>query len=82
MVAMIHDNTELPMIDVRGIYLGSGRKHKLMYKKRVYELQGAPYSRCTSDVPPAMRAMFERYNDTDYGYSPVLCNELCVQAYV
>ncbi|CAF2128500.1 unnamed protein product, partial [Rotaria magnacalcarata] len=34
MVAMIHDNTQLPLIDIVGIELALGRKHKLGYKKK------------------------------------------------
>ena len=82
MVAMIHDNTELPMIEVAGIHLAPGRRHKLTYKKRTYHLLPAPYTKCTETIPPVMRAYFDQYRGSNYSYSQELCNLLCVQAYV
>jgi hypothetical protein len=34
MVAMVHDNAQVPVIDIAGIELAPGRKHKLGYKKK------------------------------------------------
>ncbi|CAF1520876.1 unnamed protein product [Rotaria sp. Silwood1] len=82
MVAMIHDNTELPLIEVAGIQLDPGRKHKFGYKKRTYESLSSPYSDCTNEVSLAMQAMFNRYAGADYAYSQVLCYMTCVQAYI
>ncbi|CAF4941276.1 unnamed protein product [Rotaria sp. Silwood1] len=82
MVAMIHDNTELPLIEVAGIQLDPGRKHKFGYKKRTYESLPSPYSDCTNEVSLAMQAMFNRYAGADYAYSQVLCYMTCVQAYM
>ncbi|CAF0965271.1 unnamed protein product [Rotaria sordida] len=82
MVAMIHDNTELPLIDVAGILLKTGLKHKLSYKKKTHQLLPSPYSDCTNKVPLAMKAMFDRYAGADYAYSQILCYILCVQTYV
>ncbi len=82
MVAMIHDNTELPLIAIAGIELAPGRRHKLSFKKRTYNLLSYPYSDCTTKIPLVMQAMFNRYQGADYAYSPVLCNLLCTQTYV
>ncbi|CAF1004824.1 unnamed protein product [Rotaria sp. Silwood1] len=82
MVAMIHDNTELPLIEVAGIQLDPGRRHKLSYKKKTYQLLSSPYSKCTTKVPLIMQAMFKRYAGADYAYSQALCYMLCIQAYV
>jgi hypothetical protein len=82
MVAMIHDNTELPLIEVAGIELAPGRKHKLSYKKGTHQLLPSPYSQCTNKIPLVMQAMFDRYGGADYAYSQVLCYELCIQIYV
>lgn len=82
MVAMIHDNTELPLIDIAGIQLESGRKHKLSYKKKTYYLLPSPYSDCTNNIPQTMQAMFNRYSGADYAYSKALCYILCTQTYV
>ncbi|CAF3695950.1 unnamed protein product [Rotaria sp. Silwood1] len=81
MVAMIHDNTELPLIEVAGMQFDPGRKYKLNYKKRTNQLLPFPYSDCTTKVPLIMQAMFKRYADADYAYSQVLCSVLCIQAY-
>jgi len=82
MVAMIHDNTELPFIDLAGIILGTGKRHKLNYKKRIHQLLPPPYSECTNKIPLVMHAMFDRYQGADYAYSQVLCHTLCTQVYV
>ncbi|CAF4485928.1 unnamed protein product, partial [Rotaria magnacalcarata] len=68
-VAMIHDNTQLPLIDVAGILLEPGRKHKLGYKKKQYKFLPSPYTYCTTDIPRPMRAMFDQYEGADYAYS-------------
>lgn len=81
-VAMIHDNTELPMIDVAGIRLATGHKHKLGYKKKTKTFLSAPYTDCTTTVSPAMQMIFDQFGGADYAYSPVICYSLCVQAYM
>ena len=80
--AMLHDNADLPLIDIAGVELGPSKKHKLSFKKRTYQLQPPPYSQCTEEISSVMQAMFQRYQDTDYRYSQVLCNSLCIQQYV
>lgn len=79
---MVHDNTELPLIEFAGIQLAPGFRHKLSYKKKNYNILPSPYSTCTKKIPLIMQAMFDRYGDADYAYSPVLCNIICVQQYV
>ncbi|CAF1173656.1 unnamed protein product [Rotaria sordida] len=82
MMAMIHDNTELPLIEVAGIQLEPGREYKLSYKKKIYQLLPSPYSDCTNKIPLVIQAMFNRYAGADYAYSQVLCYTLCIQTYV
>ncbi len=82
MMAMVHDNTELTLIEIAGIELAAGRRHKLSYKKRTHELLSSPYSDCTDEIPLVMQAMFDQYQGADYAYSPVLCNLLCTETYV
>ena len=82
MMIMIHDNTELPLIEVAGIQVATGLKHKLSYKKRTIQTLPPPYSDCTDIIPLAMQAMFDRYQGADYVYSQVLCNTICVQTYM
>ncbi len=82
MVALIHDNTELPFIENVGIQLTPGKRHKLSYKKTTYQLLPSPYSDCTDNIPLMMQAMFDEYKGADYAYSSVLCNILCVATYM
>ena len=82
MVGMIHDNRELPIIDTGSIYLSPTKRHKFAYKKKVNYFLPAPYSDCTEKVPPAMDAMFQRYQGADYAYSQTVCNILCTQSFV
>ncbi len=79
---MIHDNTELPEIDVAGIYLAPGRRHKLGYKKKEAYFLSSPHTECTDELPLAMQAMFKQYQGADYKYSQSVCYRLCIQAYM
>ncbi|UJR27553.1 hypothetical protein I4U23_008835 [Adineta vaga] len=81
-VAMIHDNTQLPQIDIAGINLAPGLKHKLGYRKKANYFLSAPYTDCTDKIPLAMKAMFDRYEGADYTYSQSVCITLCTQAYI
>ena len=81
MVAMIHDNTELPLIDVAGMYLSNGNRYKLAYKRKSAYFLSSPYTDCTSEIPLSMSAMYSRYEGADYAYSQGVCHILCVQAY-
>ena len=82
MVVMIHDNTELPLIDDAGMYLSPGKRHKLGFNKKKNHLLSSPYSECTNDIPLAMQTMFNRYKGADYEYSQGVCNILCTQSYL
>ncbi len=82
LVAMIHDNTELPQIDIAGIMLAPGRKHKLGYKKKATYFLPSPYTDCTNKIPPVMQSMFNQYEGADYAYSQTVCYTLCTQAYM
>ncbi|CAF1034985.1 unnamed protein product [Adineta steineri] len=82
MMIMVHDNTELPLIEVAGIELAGGRKHKIGYKKRISQLLPPPYSDCTNNISPAMQAMYDRFTNADYTYSQAICTTICIQTYV
>ncbi|CAF0841505.1 unnamed protein product [Rotaria sp. Silwood1] len=69
MIAMIHDNTQLPLIDVAGTLLAPGRRHRLGYKKKTNQFLSSPYTDCTTKTPLAMQAMFNEYEGADYAYS-------------
>jgi len=81
-VAMIHDNTELPRVDVASMELAPGRKHKLGYRKKTTYFLPSPYTDCTNKIPLAMQAMFDQYEGADYAYSQDICYLLCTQAYM
>jgi hypothetical protein len=79
---MIHDNTQLPQIDIAGIMLAPGRKHKLGYKNKATYFLPSPYTDCTNKIPPVMQTMFSQYEGADYTYSQTVCYTLCSQAYM
>ena len=81
MMAMVHDNTELPLIEAAGIQLASGRRHKLSYKKQANYYLPSPYTECTDKIPLAMQDLFNQYQGADYGHSQGVCYTLCIQAY-
>ncbi|CAF3752016.1 unnamed protein product [Rotaria sordida] len=80
-IALVHGNTQLPNIEAAGIELAPGQRHKLGYKKKTTYLLPSPYTPCTKKISPNMQAMFEYYNNTNYGYSEMLCYQLCGQVY-
>ena len=82
MVAMVHDNIELPLIDIAGIELAPGQKHKLSYKKKTSYFLPSPYTDCTSKIPSAMKAMFNQYVGADFAYSQDVCYLICKQTYM
>ncbi|CAF3070916.1 unnamed protein product [Rotaria sp. Silwood2] len=80
-VGLLHDNTQLPSIESAGVELASGKRHKLGYRKKTTHLLSSPYTACTDKIPQNMQAMLEYYNNTNYGYSEMLCYQLCGQVY-
>ncbi|CAF4199792.1 unnamed protein product [Rotaria sp. Silwood2] len=81
-IALVHDNTQLPLIEAAGLELAPGRKHKLGYKKKAAYFLSSPYTSCTNEISLSMKAMLEKYNGADYGYSETICYQLCEQMYV
>ncbi|CAF3509564.1 unnamed protein product [Rotaria socialis] len=82
MLAMAHDNTQLPMIEEAGMTLAPGFQHRLSYVKRDIQFLSEPYSSCTNEIPCALQIMFEKYDGAEYVYSEELRNMLCSQAYM
>ncbi|CAF3751624.1 unnamed protein product [Rotaria sp. Silwood1] len=82
MVSLVHDNTQLPLIDSFGVLLTPGKSHKLGYKKKTTFLLSSPYTSCTNNIPLPMEIMFNTYYyGADYSYSETVCYELCGQTY-
>lgn len=80
-VALVHDNSELPLIESAGIELATGRNHKLGYKKKYHFFLPPPYTKCTKKISMTMQAMFNNYDNGDYRYSELICYQLCGQVY-
>ncbi|CAF1563569.1 unnamed protein product, partial [Adineta steineri] len=81
MVVLIHDNMQLPNIDMRAMYLGPGRHHKLGYEKKTSIFLPAPYTTCNDKITLGMQIMSNEYHGTDYGYTQLPCFFACIQAY-
>ncbi len=82
MLAMVHDNTQLPRIETAGLPLGPGQHYKWSYTKQTIFFLPSPYTTCSTKVTPGMQAMFDQFQDTDYTYSQIICYGVCTQAYV
>lgn len=81
MIGMVHDNVQLPTIDLSGLALATGNKHRITYTKKSVSYLRRPYTTCTDKVPPMMQAMFDNYQGAEYEYSEDICYELCMQVY-
>lgn len=82
MVALVHDNTEIPAIESSGLFLSPGQINKLGYKKKTATFLPSPYTDCTNEISSVMAATLTNYNGADYSYSETLCYEICQQTYV
>jgi hypothetical protein len=81
MMVMIHDNAQLPDIEMAGMQLAPGQHHKMSYTKKTNFVLSAPYSTCNDKNNLGMQLMFDQYHDTNYGYSEFSCFSVCIQAY-
>ncbi|CAM4889168.1 unnamed protein product [Rotaria socialis] len=57
---IVHDNTKLLLVEVRGLQLEPGQRHKLACKHRRYDLLPSPYSDCTDKISLAMKLMYTK----------------------
>lgn len=78
---MIHDNQQFPLVEIAGMGMEPGRRHRLTFKRETMEFLGRPYTNCTDNITPAMQALYDRYNISDYRYSQILCLATCIQAF-
>ncbi|CAF3379129.1 unnamed protein product [Rotaria sp. Silwood1] len=78
---MVHDNTQLSLIDIADMASGPGRKHKLSFTRKKSYFLSLPYAKCTNQIPLAMQAMFNLFQDAYYAYSQLLCFTNCIQSY-
>ncbi|UJR36542.1 hypothetical protein I4U23_029262 [Adineta vaga] len=79
---LVHDNEQIPLIEMTAMKLGPGRHHKLGYVKKISTFLPAPYTSCGTVITPGMEAMYSEYHDTDYGYFELPCYYACIQSYV
>ena len=82
MISLVHDNTQVPLIEAAGINLTPGRRHKLGYKKKTTFFLPAPFTPCTRTIPPTMERLLTNFNGADYGYSTTICFLQCRQTFV
>ncbi|CAF1603244.1 unnamed protein product [Adineta ricciae] len=80
-VILVHDNQQLPFIEMVGMLLAPSRHHKLGYQKKTSYFLPAPYTTCSDQLTLGMQAMFNEYHDTDYGYLELACFAACIQSY-
>jgi hypothetical protein len=69
MMIMVHDNTQLPLVDLVGIQLAPGRKYRLGYYKKTNSFLPSPYTTCSDKVTLGMQAMFNQFSNADYSYA-------------
>ncbi|CAF1400968.1 unnamed protein product [Adineta steineri] len=81
MVALVHDNVQMPIIELTAMLLSSGKHHKLGYAKKTSLFLPAPYTPCNDKANLGMQAMFDQYHDADYGYAQFPCYIACIQTY-
>lgn len=82
MVALVHDNSQLPNIETASILLAPARHHKLGFTKKMSIFLRSPYTTCTDKISPGMQIMYDEYNGTDYVYSRYHCFNTCIQEYM
>ncbi|UJR20215.1 hypothetical protein I4U23_023346 [Adineta vaga] len=80
-VALIHDNTQVPLVDASSFDLVPGQKHRFNYRKKNNEFLPSPYTTCNEKVDLWMQPIYENYPNSDYGYSQNLCLKLNIQIY-
>ena len=78
---MVHDNAQLPAVELGSMLFGPGQHHRLTYTKRTNIFLKAPYTNCNDQVNAATQAMMNQYDGTDYGYSQYQCFIPCIQQY-
>ncbi|CAF1305218.1 unnamed protein product [Adineta steineri] len=80
-VAMVHENTQLPLIDRASTQLRPGQRHKLGYIKMTNVLLPAPYTTCNNKVSIGLQAMFNQFPQAEYTYAQELCFIVAIQTY-
>ncbi len=79
---MVHDNTQLPLIDRLETHLAPGQKYKIGYSKVTNDFLPAPYTTCSNTVTLGMQAMFDQFSGATYAYDQEICFQVAIQTYV
>ncbi|UJR23144.1 hypothetical protein I4U23_026163 [Adineta vaga] len=82
LVAMLHDNNQLPLVESVGMQFIPGRKHKMGYSKTRSTFLPSPYTACSSQSTPGMEAMFAQFSEAKYDYGEDLCFYVAIQTYI
>ena len=77
----VHDNREMPVVELNGLVLGGGRSHRLGYTKKVHYSLGPPYSLCMDETPIMLQAAFDQISDIDYAHGEYMCSMVCYQVH-
>ena len=78
-IVAVHDNRELPVISNKAINVGGGRIYRVGYSKKIHYSLGSPYTSCTHDAPPMLRAVFNKTSHIDYAHGEYMCSTVCYQ---
>ncbi|CAF1186999.1 unnamed protein product [Rotaria magnacalcarata] len=81
-VALVHDNSEVPNVEMEAVFLSPGRHHRLGFKKKKSLFLASPYTTCTETISPGLQIVYDAYNATDYAYSQYYCFNACIQEYI
>lgn len=81
-IITVHNNVEIPLVETSALLLEPGKHHRLSYRKRIIQFLPKPYTECSEEVSPALQNMLQYYYTDDYGYSQILCLQICQQSYV
>lgn len=81
-VSFVHDNGQIPEIELSAMGLGTGQKHTLVFTKKVSYFLSEPYTNCSGELRADHQRMIEYFTDADYEYSQFLCYTLCAQSYM
>ncbi|UJR32482.1 hypothetical protein I4U23_019944 [Adineta vaga] len=80
-VAMVHDNQQMPLIDRANTQLAPGRKYKFGYSKKTNYLLPAPYTTCNDESSLGLKALYNQYEGIQYDYSQELCFKVAIQTF-
>lgn len=79
---MVHDNNEVPLVDLLGFELKSGEKYKLSFRKEASYFLPAPFTKCVNEPPLSMEPVLMNYPQANYEYSQSLCYRYVIQIFM